>query len=624
MHCILILRELSDQEKEKVRSLESQRDVVIIAKPQFETFYPTAKSYIKLTEEEKKRINYLVLSEILDFGDAEIEGQSISRHFNISGAALWYYHKFRIYFKIRNLRYEIDEIYQNISEASSALIFTNDKSLNSSHFGIDQLELCSSSVKNKSKFSIWSMFQYGFVVLLRFAKSLLFSTSKCKNMQFLCIDTVEQYRDILSLNAKSTIFENAYLGYMYQKMGDRFGFIDQLLIPKFSGSDRYKFNANHLKNAGNRTRILGEKIMAGGLFSFNMIRKVLHAKKELVAKYQLLGKAFDHDLKRKQILREFIALNSTSLFYLFKFFCYQKFFKKNKFASILTTDENSPNFKIILDAAKQSGVFTVGYQHGSIHELHPAYRYSKADLDQAPMPDLTLTWGNKWNKLLVDKGNYLPEKVRIVGQIRTDIIKHLEQNHAITKESVFEEIGEKKIVLFATQPQRDSLLRLKAAEDVVLACKKLKGNTPHLVFKLHPRENDPEFYMHIADKHQFENFTISREEDLYILLKISNLVITCFSTVGTEALYFNKPLIILDHLKQDLLSYYKDSVAFQATNVEELAFYMNELLAGKLAIDQQVLKEYLHESTYKIDGMTSERVWDSLVTDLNLKKHERQ
>ena len=117
----------------------------------------------------------------------------------------------------------------------------------------------------------------------------------------------------------------------------------------------------------------------------------------------------------------------------------------------------------------------------------------------------------------------------------------------------------------------------------------------------------PNFILIWQKKHQLNNYTISRDEDLYILLKISNLVITCFSTVGTEALYFGKPLIILDHLKQDILKYHRDGVAFQATNANELANFIDEILSGKLSINPQVLEDYILESTYKIDGKAAER-----------------
>ena len=610
MQYILILRELSEQEKRRVRTIEKGKDVEIVALQELKYAYQNTKAYIKLTEKEKKKINYKLFSELLEFGDFVIDNQTIANHFNIGGAALWYCHKFRIYFKIRNQGYKINELNKNLSGAKSAIIFTDDRSLQHSDFACDQVEICIVSLKKTHSLSVWSLIQYGFVVLFRFTKSILTPLVRFKSKKIVCIDNVDQYRNILSLNGKTTIFENAYIGYLYQKMGDQFGFIDQLLIPKFRGKDRYKFKVAHLKNFNNRARILGERIMAGGLFSLHVLREIVRYQKTLKNKYKKISGAIENQHIKRQILAEFISLNSTSLFYLFKFLAYKKFFRKNKFASILTTDEGSPNYRIILDAAKQNGIFTIGYQHGSIHELHPAYMYTQADLLQKPMPDLTITWGGKWNNLLVNKGNYTREMLRAAGQIRTDVIRKLEQNDEINRETVIMGLGQMQIVLFATQPQRDPSLRYKAAEDVVIACKNLRS--VYLIFKLHPRENDSDFYINVAEKYHLENYTISRDEDLFTLLKISDIVITCFSTVGTEALYFYKPLIILDHLRQDILNYYKDGVAFQAANSKELQFCIDAILAGRLKIKAHVLQKYILDSTYKIDGMTSERVWNLL------------
>lgn len=617
---ILILRKLTEQESIKVRSFEKNINVSIVTTSALKEKYQTSKTYTLLTEEEKKRINYEIFSKILEFGDTIVGDQTISQHFNIRGVSLWYYHKFRIYFKVRNRQYEIEEINKNISGATSIIIFTEAESIHPSDFASKAIEFIYPPRIKYQKVSLWSISQYGFAVILRFIKSILTPISRIKNKQILCIDTADQYKNILGLKGNSTVFENAYLGYLYQTKGAQMGFIDQLLVPKFSGRERYKLKSKHLKNHNNRTRILGEQIMVAGLFSIYVLRNVLRIKNELFKKYEFIKKTVDHHPLNSKILKEFISLNSTSLFYSFKYFSYLKFFKKNKFSAILTTDENSSNFKTILDAAKANEIFTVGYQHGSIHELHPAYMYSKADISQKPMPDLTITWGKKWNNLLINKGNYPSEMIKSAGQIRTDVINNLEQNSEITKETIFKNIEEKHLILFATQPQRDPSLRLKAAEDVVIACKKLRKKT-HLIFKLHPRENDPEFYIHVAEKYGLKNYTISTTEDLYVLLKISSLVITCFSTVGTEALYFSKPLIILDHLKQDVLNYIKDGVAFQAINAIELRNCIDDILSGKLSVDKKVLEAYILESSYKIDGKTSERVWKILTTKSNILKN---
>ena len=133
---ILILRELSEQELRKVRSLSERSDTIIIADPAMKVPFKNVKAYVKLSTEEKKAINYKTLNDILEFGDTIIDNRSIVQHFNISGAALWYYHKFRMYFSIRNHRYEQKEISNNLVKASSAKVFISSNSIHQSQLAI--------------------------------------------------------------------------------------------------------------------------------------------------------------------------------------------------------------------------------------------------------------------------------------------------------------------------------------------------------------------------------------------------------------------------------------------------------------------------------------------------------
>jgi hypothetical protein len=401
-----------------------------------------------------------------------------------------------------------------------------------------------------------------------------------------------------------------FTGYLYQKKGAELGFIDQLLVPKFKGKDKYRFDIRHIQNHNNRDRMLGERVISRALWSPSILKKVLKARGELKRKYALIKQHAVRTSVQQQILDEFVKLHSTTTFYLFKFYAYLRFFKDKSFDSVMTVDENSANYKIVLDAARQHGIYTIGYQHGNISRFSPNYMYSKSDLAQKPMPDLTITWGSKWVALLQDAGNYTGDSLAIAGQIRTDVIEPLEQNGAMDREAIVPEINERDIVLFATQPQKDESLRCRAAEDVVIACKNI--DSVHLIFKLHPRETDPEFYINIARKLEFNRFSILRDKELYLLLKVADVVITCFSTVGTEALYFHKPLIVLDHLKEDILGYHRDGVAFQATNADELNNCIEGILKKELSLDRSVLAKYLQQSTYKVDGMVSERVWQAL------------
>ena len=102
----------------------------------------------------------------------------------------------------------------------------------------------------------------------------------------------------------------------------------------------------------------------------------------------------------------------------------------------------------------------------------------------------------------------------------------------------------------------------------------------------------------------------SQDIDLYLLLHLSDIVVTCFSTVGTEAVYFHKPLVILDHLKEDILHYIAEGVAFAATNSIELKTCLERIFSHQLVFDTNIYEEYIGRYALRIDGQASKRFVD--------------
>ncbi|MCK5078526.1 MAG: CDP-glycerol glycerophosphotransferase family protein, partial [Bacteroidales bacterium] len=104
-----------------------------------------------------------------------------------------------------------------------------------------------------------------------------------------------------------------------------------------------------------------------------------------------------------------------------------------------------------------------------------------------------------------------------------------------------------------------------------------------------------------------ERIMITLSVDLYLLISVCDILITCFSTVGTETIYFGKPLIILDHLKQDIQNYHKEGVALQASNEKELENHIANILSGKTSIDKEAYERFISKYAFAIDGKASER-----------------
>ena len=197
-------------------------------------------------------------------------------------------------------------------------------------------------------------------------------------------------------------------------------------------------------------------------------------------------------------------------------------------------------------------------------------------------------------------GNYKPEALIVTGQIRTDIIPYLTHRELPKKGFT---------IVYASQPQRDAILREKTAIDIFKAVKTIPEC--NLTVKLHPNERyDIAYYQNLANQVGITNIEILANAELYIILSECDAAITSFSTVGTEIIYFNKPLIIYDPLKQDLQKYKEEGVALQATNSSEVQSYLQKIKDGEITYSEQEYKKFIKYNAFKIDGKVSERCID--------------
>lgn len=290
------------------------------------------------------------------------------------------------------------------------------------------------------------------------------------------------------------------------------------------------------------------------------------------------------------------------------------FFKFSKYSSIGGEDEHTIKIKPLLTIAKEKGIRTYGIQHGGISNQNINYMFNLKDINYQPWPDYTIVRGEYSYNTLVKHSNYPKDQVIVLGHCRTDcipILKKLKKRDVINNLS-----NEKPLILFASQPfpEGEKALRMQLAEDFL----KLTKELPDLQFiiKPHPNEKDLKFYKEIATQLNTNNFSIL-QSDLYRLLAISDIVVTCYSTVGTEAIYFNKHLIVMDYYNIDAQGYLKDKVAFKTTNYDELKETVRNILNGKLKIDDEYKEKYTKNRAYEIDGKTTERYYSFIKSLMN-------
>ncbi len=604
MKAILIARALSLSESKSVKErLERKEAAVYFCEPynQFATF--GALPCAEITEEEKKEINFRLFNVLLSFGDFKVGQKSVKELLDFEQTSLWYYYKFRIYFLARNLSFDIKR-YKNWADP-----FENVEIYESNSFYL-KLTHEFPNVKfhiqpQKKKKHLVSVLNLYVTIMWRTIQGF-FQLSKAKKYKHAVIDNRDHYRSLLSPVTLTNEYENNFFGYLYAPYADQFLFMDEFIFPKLDA--RFKIQKKYIKNWNARNRINNEIHLVKALFRPSNWKKIRALNSSLKQNYNCIAQAIKPSSDQLIILDKLRSFHRSSLYFGFRILAFRAFFKKHNFRTVTTVDEYSPAYKSLLDAAKNEGIKTIGVQHGSMHALHPGYVYTKNDSKYQPMPDKTILWGEKWGDFLSKEGNFPADKLLVAGQIRTDIIPILKQ-HKSSKEKVLGPLFHgKSVVTYASQPQRDPKLRYRAAKDMLSAVAQLPDVS--LAIKLHPRENEPDYFHEIAREVGCKNYQLYYEIDLFLLLSLSDIVVTCFSTVGTETIYFKKPLIILDHLKQDILNYNKEGVAFQVSQASQLQETIEKIINGQLGINEIAYNQYIKNYAYQIDGQASKRYWD--------------
>ena len=603
---VIINRPISDLELSDIHILvEEGAKVFTLSRGESHDFAQP----IVLTSEEKRQLNYQTMDEVLQFGDLPVGEQTVADLFRIDTASVWHYHKFRIYFAVRNLMYFLYPLKRKFNSFEGHTWYVSPEVRYLRHL-YPEVEFIVPVEEPKSGFNFKILLSYIFLVKMR---CMMYLFSSKKRPEYLLYMT-EKYSTVMDKKTLKTKSGHHILDYLISELDDRFALLTEVLMPKPKGKSDYSFsNKQYQQSLNHCPKIFLEGFMVAGLFKKEVRQSTRAAKKILYMAYPLV-REIQLTLIQQVTLEVFRSLHSSSGFFLFRYFAARRFFARSGIKAVIAGDENSPLTKSLLDAARFCGIKTIGLQHGTMHDLHPGYLFTPNDGRNHVMPDLTLTWGKYWEQFLIEKGNYPEDSVISVGQIRTDIIPVLMRAENKKK------ANPTQLILFASQPQRDPELRYQAAFDVFKAAQKLHNTK--LIVKLHPREfADSGYYAAIAKDAGCKNYTIDKTSDLYQLMASCDVLITCFSTVGTETVYFYKPLVIVDHLKQDLMGYAAEGVAFQATDAASLTTILSLIFRGTLRVDRLKYNAFILKYALQIDGKVAQRTIDAIISANSMEQN---
>jgi hypothetical protein len=589
---VIINRTLYDSEINEVKRLaESGAQVFVLSGNNSLDF----AQRIAFNPDEKRLVNYQTMEEVLQFGDLPIGNQSVADLFRIDTASIWHYHKFRVYFTVRNLMYFLKPVSSQFEAFDGHIWFVSPEAKVLQNL-FPEVRFRFQEAKVKAKFNFGHLFSYLLLVKFRFLSYLFSPRRKPEYLLYL----TEKYSTVLDKNSLKPSSGHHILEYLISELDPRFALLTEVLMPKPKGKSDYSFSWKQYQSSWNHhPKIFLEGFLLSGLMKSSVRKSAKEAQFSIRRSYPKV-REMELTIVQKLIAEVFQSLDKSSGFFIYRYFAARNYFKDSGIKAVIAGDENSPLTKSILDAARFCGIKIIGLQHGTMHDLHPAYIYTENDRKNRIMPDLTLTWGKYWEEFLLKKGNYPENSVVSVGQIRTDIIPEL------LKAEKQKQAKPTDLIVFASQPQRDPELRYQAAFDVFKAAKRLPKSK--LIVKLHPREfDDADYYDAIAKEARCKNYVLDTTSDLYQLIAKCAVLITCFSTVGTETVYFHKPLVILDHLKQDIMGYAAEGVAFHATDSLSLTNILSGIFRGTLKIDRAKYDSFIQKYAYRIDGKVAER-----------------
>ena len=230
---IILNRPLSEAEIADIsRMAEGEAQVFAVSGGHAPEF---AKS-IRLSSDEKREVNYQTMEEILLFGDVLLDGRTVADLFRIDNASVWHYHKFRVYFAVRNLMYFVRPLEKHFSNFDDHIWYVSPetKPLKSIFPNVDFRFPVN---KSKNRFNFGHLFSYLLLIKYRFFRYLFSAKKQPEYLLYL----VEKYSTVL--NKKTLLPDSGHhiLEYLISGLDDRFALLTEVLMPKPKGKSDYSY-----------------------------------------------------------------------------------------------------------------------------------------------------------------------------------------------------------------------------------------------------------------------------------------------------------------------------------------------------------------------------------------------
>ncbi|MBI4644093.1 MAG: CDP-glycerol glycerophosphotransferase family protein [Deltaproteobacteria bacterium] len=293
--------------------------------------------------------------------------------------------------------------------------------------------------------------------------------------------------------------------------------------------------------------------------------------------------------------------------------------------ALMATYEQGPFQRALIIKAAQAGIPTVGLQHGLIYENNYDYCHRRVAPDPQAnskgfaVPGITCVWGPFFQKKLVESCHYPSTAVAVTGNWRYDRLLTMEKT---TDPNALK-------LRFGVPPGKKLVLILSGGQktvdylDVCLKAIAARGDCVPLI-KIHPGADDPKPVRELLQALGYPAATLIADQ-LFEPLMAADLVISQFSTVVSDAAFFDRPIVLVNFLNLDYPQHYHEAgICLYVTRPQELATAIELTLNDRQVRErlQKARRLFIADYFSRTDGRAAARVVAALEESL-ARRHSK-
>lgn len=300
--------------------------------------------------------------------------------------------------------------------------------------------------------------------------------------------------------------------------------------------------------------------------------------------------------------------------------------EKIKFDAILIDEDVTPFHKALIQVTRRRSIPSVVLQHGVTGQsrgyspLSASFFAAWGEISKKRL----MEWGVSANQIVVTGTPSLNRPLPAISrEARTGIMKSLGFDPG------------KKVILYAPPRERkieQGLFHAKLAPneakeiffEVLDSVQKLSDCI--LIVKVHPGGNKQYFEDLLREKGLFQkrNILITESFNLYKLIQIADAVISFYSTVCIEAMFFNVPVININWFKKGSLIPFgnENSPVYSVERQEDLSVSIEKALKDRHALEAK-RRFFIEQYCGPSDGKSRERILRLISDSLDRSEGKR-